>query len=455
MDVTSLMAISPLDGRYQPKTRELASIFSEYGLMKYRIIVEVRWLQTLLNTAALPELSAFGQHHSSLLNTFIDHFSPEDAARIKQIESRINHDVKAVEYFIKERIASHSELIPLSEFIHFGCTSEDINNVAYALMLKDARKQCVLPALDNLITSLRQLAHEYASYPMLSRTHGQPATPTSVGKEIANFVARLQRQQQQLSHTPILGKFNGATGNYSALVSTYPTLNWQTISQDFISTLGLTWNAYTTQIEPHDYLAELFHILIQMNTILIGLSRDIWGYIALNYFTQKTVTHEVGSSTMPHKVNPIDFENAEGNLGLANAVLEHMALKLPISRWQRDLSDSTVLRNMGVGIAYAMLGYDAICNGLRKITANRPLIEADLDRHWEVLAEPIQTMMRRFGIEQPYEKLKNFTRGKPVTKELLHAFIAELSLADPIKQELYQLTPANYLGYAASLAAQI
>lgn len=455
MNISSLTAISPLEGRYQEKVNGLRPIFSEYGLMKFRVTVEIRWLQMLVEHAKLPELPALSSHAQHVLNTLIENFSEQDAVRIKHIESGINHDVKAVEYFIKERIAGNTELAAISEFIHFGCTSEDINNLAYGLMLHTARKQFILPALDELLDLLKHLAHEYAEQPMLSRTHGQPATPTTVGKEIANVIARLQRQMEQIITIPILGKMNGASGNYNALVFAYPETDWQILSKNFVNSLGLTWNPYTTQIEPHDYIAEFFAALMRVNTILINLSRDMWGYIALHYFHQKTFNNEVGSSTMPHKVNPIDFENAEGNLGIANALLEHMALKLPISRWQRDLSDSTVLRNMGVAIAHSVLAYQSACKGFNKVTVNVNAITCDLDSHWEVLAEPIQTIMRRFGIEQPYEKLKTFTRGHEVTKTILHRFIAELPLTEEVKQQLYRLTPSNYLGYAGNLAKRI
>lgn len=455
MDHTALFAISPLDGRYQEKLHALRPIFSEYGLIRFRTLVEIRWLQFLANHGNLPELSPLTKTANAALNHLIDHFSEEQAFRIKQIERETNHDVKAVEYFIKENIGAHEELTAVSEFIHFGCTSEDINNLAYGLMLKTARDECILPALHELISVLKNMAEEYADQAMLSRTHGQPATPSTVGKEIANVMARLTRQINQLKEVSILGKLNGATGNYNAFAVAYPTIDWQTVSENFIKELGMIQNAYTTQIEPHDYLAEIFAILMRINTILIDFNRDMWGYISLNYFKQKPLKGEVGSSTMPHKVNPIDFENAEGNLGLSNALLDHMALKLPISRWQRDLSDSTVLRNMGVAIGYALLAYQSTCRGLNKTAINSAIIQADLNQHWEILAEPIQMIMRRFGIEKPYEKLKEFTRGKLVTKELMQQFIEELTLPDDIKQQLRELTPENYLGYAKQLAKHI
>lgn len=453
--MSSLNAISPLEGRYHDKLTGLRPIFSECGLIKFRVIVEIQWLRTLCEYAHIPECPPLSQHADDVLLSIIDNFSEQDAARIKHIENGINHDVKAIEYFIKEKIAENTELSAISEFIHFGCTSEDINNVAYGLMLQTARTQSILPALDELLTILKQMAHAYSNQPMLARTHGQPATPTTVGKEIANSIARLQRQIEQLVQTPILGKMNGASGNYNALAIACPDTDWQILSKNFIIKLGLQWNPYTTQIEPHDYMAELFAILVRINTILIDFNRDIWGYISLNYFKLKKFANEVGSSTMPHKINPIDFENAEGNLGLANALLEHMAMKLPISRWQRDLSDSTVLRNIGVAIAHAILAYQSTCKGLNKISLNEEITLSDLNNHWEVLAEAIQTVMRRFGIPEPYEKLKSFTRGKKITQELIRQFIAELPLTDTVKNELMQLTPNQYLGYACDLAKRI
>ncbi len=452
MEKFSLTAISPLDGRYHEKVQALRPIFSEYGLIKFRLIVEIRWLQVLAKEAHLPKFPPLSARSQAILNKLIDNFSEEEAARIKKIEADINHDVKAVEYFLKEEIADNKELAALSEFIHFGCTSEDINNLAYGLMLHTAQQQCLLPTLSKLLRELQSFAHTYAAQAMLSRTHGQAATPTTVGKEIANFSARLKRQVERLASTPILGKLNGSSGNYNALACAYPKVNWQKISKNFITKLGLVWNPYTTQIEPHDYLAEFFSILAHINTILIDLNRDLWGYLALDYFKQKASPKEVGSSIMPHKVNPIDFENAEGNLGLANALLDHMSNKLPISRWQRDLSDSTVLRNIGVALAHSLLAYQSTYRGLQKITPNVEVLEADLEKHWEVLAEPIQTLLRRFGIDQPYEKLKALTRGRPVTKALLHQFIKAQALPEEIKKQLLALTPATYLGYAVELA---
>jgi adenylosuccinate lyase len=451
----ALFAISPLDGRYQEKMNSLRLIFSEYGLIRFRTLIEIRWLQFLAAEGNLPELPQLSKTANSILNNLIDNFSEQDALQIKKIEKSINHDVKAVEYFIKASIEKNPELARVSEFIHFGCTSEDINNLAYALMLNTARKDCILPALHELITILKNMANDYATQPMLARTHGQPATPTTVGKEIANVIARLERQINQLMDAPILGKLNGATGNYNAFLVTYPNIDWQTVSNKFILELGLTQNPYTTQIEPHDYIAEIFAILIRINTIMLDFNRDMWGYISLNYFKQKSLNHEVGSSTMPHKVNPIDFENAEGNLGIANALLDHMILKLPVSRWQRDLSDSTVLRNIGIAVGYSILAYQSSCRGLNKTAVNSEAINTDLNNHWEILAEPIQMVMRRFGIEKPYEKLKNFTRGQQITKTLIQQFIRELSLPENVKQQLLELTPENYVGNAAELAKNI
>ncbi|OAI46816.1 adenylosuccinate lyase [Gammaproteobacteria bacterium SCGC AG-212-F23] len=455
MSPSPLTAVSPLEGRYYEKINSLRPIFSEYGLIRFRLIVEIRWLQTLAENDAFPEIPAFSAHANKLLNNIIDNFSEEEAQRIKHIESGINHDVKAIEYYIKERIANNQELSAVSEFIHFACTSEDINNLSYGLMLSAARKQCILPALDELLTLLKQNAHQWADIPMLSHTHGQPATPTTVGKEIANTVARLQRQVEQLISVPILGKMNGATGNYNAHTIAYPTTDWQQLSKNFINELGLQWNPYTTQIEPHDYMAEFFACLMRINTILIDFTRDIWGYISINYFHLKKFNHEVGSSTMPHKVNPIDFENAEGNLGIANALLDHMAQKLLISRWQRDLSDSTVLRNIGVALAHSDLAYQAILKGLTKVEPNQEVLLHDLDQHWEILAEPVQTILRRYKVESAYEQLKTFTRGQKVTRASLHEFIAKLKLPQEAKEMLYQLTPANYLGYASNLAKRV
>lgn len=455
MESTALMAISPLDGRYQDKVTELRAIFSEYGLIKFRVIVEIRWLEMLSEFANLPEIPRLGSHAKKILNDIIDNFSLQDALRIKHIESGINHDVKSVEYFIKEKIGGNEELSAISEFIHFGCTSEDINNLAYSLMLHTARHQCILPALDDLMLLLKKFAHDHAGLAMLARTHGQPATPTTVGKEIANVIARLQRQIDQLNNVLLLGKINGASGNYNAFAIAYPETDWQCLSKNFVSRLGLNWNPYTTQIEPHDTIAEFFAVMLRINTIILDFDRDTWAYISVNYFKQKSFSNEVGSSTMPHKVNPIDFENSEGNLGIANALFEHMIAKLPISRWQRDLSDSTVLRNIGVAVGHSLLAYQATCKGISKLEPNHAVIHADLDNHWEILGEAVQTVMRRYKLEQPYEKLKAFTRGKPVNKALIQQFINELSLPEEAKKQLLDLTPADYIGYAEELAKRI
>lgn len=455
METAALMAISPLDGRYHEKMNSLRPIFSEYGLIKFRIIVEIRWLEMLTEFAHLPNVPHLSPHAKGILNDIIENFSLQDAKRVKTIESGINHDVKAIEYYIKERIQNNEELSQVSELIHFGCTSEDINNLAYGLMLQAARQQCILPMLDDMLMLLRKFAHQNADLPMLSRTHGQSATPTTVGKEIANVIARLQRQINHLNSTLILGKMNGASGNYNAVAIAYPTIDWQMLSKNFVTQLGLDWNAYTTQIEPHDAMAEFFSVMIRINNILIDFNRDVWGYISLNYFTQKSLANEVGSSTMPHKVNPIDFENSEGNLGIANALFEHMIAKLPISRWQRDLSDSTVLRNIGVAIGHSILAYQSTYKGLGKLESHPATIEADLDKHWEILAEAIQTIMRCYHIEQPYEKLKAFTRGKQIDKQTLQEFIAGLSLPEEVKKQLLELTPGKYIGYASELASRI
>ncbi|MBF0469909.1 MAG: adenylosuccinate lyase [Gammaproteobacteria bacterium] len=455
MKLDQLTAISPIDGRYGSKTEALQPLFSEYGLIRHRVLVEVRWLQWLSQMEAIEEVPPFSDHANTLLNHLVENFSPTDAQRIKSIERTTNHDVKAVEYFLKEQIAGNDELQQVSEFIHFGCTSEDINNLSHALMLNGARDQILLPRVDDLITAITTLAHSHAAVPMLSRTHGQAATPTTLGKEFANTAHRLKRQQQQLSAVTITGKMNGAVGNYNAHLVAYPEVDWEESCREFVLSLGLHWTPYTTQIEPHDYIAELFDLLARFNTILIDFNRDIWAYISNGYFKQLTVAGEVGSSTMPHKVNPIDFENSEGNLGLANALFAHLGAKLPISRWQRDLSDSTVLRNLGVGIGYSLIAYQSLQRGLLKLEVNHEVLAADLDRNWEVLAEPIQTVMRRYGIEKPYEKLKELTRGQRVDQQRLQQFIEGLDLPQEVKAELKQLTPATYLGRAAALAAQI
>ncbi len=448
MELSPLTAISPVDGRYGGKTTELRSCFSEYGLIKARVLVEVRWLQQLAEHAGIKEVPAFSEQANAALDNLVSNFSEADAARIKEIERTTNHDVKAVEYFIKERISDNQELAAVSEFVHFACTSEDINNLSHGLMLLEGR-YCVAGVMRQIIEDLRQKAKAFAKAPMLSRTHGQAATPSTAGKELANVVARLERQLKQIESVPLLGKINGAVGNYNAHIATYPEVDWQANAKQFVEKLGLTWNPFTTQIEPHDYIAELFDAMARFNTILIDLDRDIWGYISLGYFKQKTVAGEVGSSTMPHKVNPIDFENSEGNLGLANAVFQHMAAKLPISRWQRDLTDSTVLRNMGVGFGYSLIAYQATLKGLSKLELNEQRLAEDLDNSWEVLAEPIQTIMRRYGVAEPYEKLKALTRGQAVTSETLKRFIDNLDVPDEAKAAMRALSPDNYTGNAS------
>jgi len=456
MQLTPLNALSPLDGRYQAKLDPLRPYFSEFALIRHRLLVEVEWLKALAAEQEIREISPFNPGTLKELDTAIAGFGEAEAAEVKNIESRTNHDVKALEYWLKQRFESNRDIQTASEFIHFACTSEDINNLSHALMLKHARDNVMLPVLDKIIHRLTELAHQLAEMPMLAHTHGQPASPTTVGKEIANVVYRLRRQRKQLAETEILGKINGAVGNFNAHLSAYPEFNWEAFAHKFVTRLGLTYNPYTTQIEPHDYMAELYDAMARINTILIDLDRDIWGYIALGYFKQKVVAGEVGSSTMPHKVNPIDFENSEGNLGLANAVLRHMAEKLPISRWQRDLTDSTVLRNMGVGFGYSLLGYDSCLRGLGKLEANAAQLAQDLDQNWEVLAEPIQTVMRRYGLPNPYEQLKELTRGKGgINKDSLHAFILGLDIPQQAKQALIDMTPATYVGKAAELAKRI
>ena len=455
MELSQLTAISPIDGRYGAKTDSLRPIFSEYGLIRHRVVVEVRWLQALAAHEGISEVPALGGHAENVLNDIIEKFSEQDAQRVKNIERTTNHDVKAVEYFLKEKITGNAELEAVSEFIHFACTSEDINNLAYALMLREARNQSLLPLMDDLINALTDLATRYADEPMLSRTHGQTASPTTVGKEMANVVARLHRQREQYAAIPMLGKINGAVGNFNAHQVAYPDIDWPAFSRQFISDLGLDYNPYTTQIEPHDYMAEQFDTLARFNTVLIDFCRDIWAYISLGYFKQKTVAGEIGSSTMPHKVNPIDFENAEGNLGIANALYAHFAAKLPVSRWQRDLSDSTVLRNLGVAIGHSVIACESCMKGVGKLDLNTGRTREDLDNSWEVLAEALQTVMRRYGIEKPYEKLKDLTRDKAVNQDTLQAFIQTLDLPDAVKQELSQLTPSLYLGNAAAQARSI
>ena len=455
MPLDSLTALSPLDGRYAAKADALRPIFSEYGLIKRRVQVEIEWLLALAAHPGITELPPYTASTQSALKKIAGSFLVEDAARIKQIEATTNHDVKAVEYFIKERIGDTPELAQAKEFVHFACTSEDINNLSYALMLRDARDAVLLPALDKLIAKLRELAHANAALPMLSRTHGQTASPTTLGKELANVVARLQRQRAQLVAIEIPAKINGAVGNFNAHAIAYPDVDWRALSKQFVESIGLQWNEYTTQIEPHDGIAELCDCARRINTILTDLARDVWGYISLGYFRQQLKAGEVGSSTMPHKVNPIDFENAEGNFGLANALFGHFSEKLPISRWQRDLTDSTVLRALGTAFGHTLVAFDALQRGLHKLQVNEARLAADLDASWEVLAEAIQTVMRRHGLPEPYEQLKALTRGKGITRESLRAFILDLDLPDAARQRLLELTPATYTGLATGLARDI
>jgi adenylosuccinate lyase len=451
MELSALTAISPVDGRYGSKASELREFFSEYGLIKFRVTVEVRWLQKLAATAAITEVPALSDSANALLNGIVDNFSLADAQRVKDIERTTNHDVKAVEYLLKEKVAGHAELAAVSEFIHFACTSEDINNLSHGLMLSAARDEVLLPLCDQLLNEIKALAHKYKAIPMMARTHGQPASPTTLGKEMANVYMRLKRQREQIAKVELLGKINGAVGNYNAHLSAYPNLNWHQFAEEFVTSLGLSWNPYTTQIEPHDYIAELFDAIARFNTILLDFDRDVWGYIALGHFKQRTIAGEIGSSTMPHKVNPIDFENSEGNLGLANAIFQHLSSKLPVSRWQRDLTDSTVLRNLGVGFAYTVIAYHASLKGISKLEVNEANLLSELDQNWELLAEPVQTVMRKYGIEQPYEKLKELTRGKRITPQDLAVFIDKLELPEQVKTELKALRPDNYIGAAIEL----
>jgi adenylosuccinate lyase len=455
MKVSTLRALSPADGRYAGKVNGLRDIFSEYGLIRYRVLVEVRWLQFLADEASVPELEPLSNVMKDVLNHIVDDFSLDEAERVKEIEATTNHDVKAVEYFIRERLGDGPETRALKDFLHFGCTSEDINNLAYALMLRAARQDILLPQMREVRAKLQSMARDLAATPMLARTHGQTASPTTLGKELANVVARLDRAEQQFRNLEIRGKFNGAVGNFNAHLVTYPDADWPAISERFVASLGLTTNPYTTQIEPHDWTAEYAHSLMRYDTILIDLCRDVWGYVSLGYFRQKVARNEVGSSTMPHKVNPIDFENAEGNLGMANAMLGHFAEKLPISRWQRDLTDSTVQRNFGVALGYLVIATQSVHKGLGKLEVDDAAIRADIAEAWEVLAEAVQSVMRRYGIPEPYEKLKALTRGQAVTKELLHAFIASLELPEAEKARLLALTPEAYTGLAADLARKI
>ncbi len=455
MNLSALTALSPVDGRYGSKTSELREYFSEFGLIKQRVVVEVRWLQALAKLEDVAEVPPFSDEANALLNGIVDNFSEADAQRVKDIEATTNHDVKAVEYFLKEKVADNAELHAINEFIHFACTSEDINNLSHALMLKGGRDEVLLPYCDKLISELTRLAKEYKTIPMMARTHGQPASPTTMGKEMANVAVRLRRQRDQIAEIALLGKINGAVGNYNAHLSAYPETNWHGFAETFVESLGITWNSFTTQIEPHDYIAELYDAIARFNTIVIDFDRDIWAYIALGHFKQRTIAGEIGSSTMPHKVNPIDFENSEGNLGIANAILGHLSSKLPVSRWQRDLTDSTVLRNLGVGLAYAVIAYQATLKGISKLQVNEQSLADELDNNWELLAEPIQTVMRRYGIEKPYEKLKELTRGKKVNASVMAEFIDTLALPDAVKAELKQLSPANYIGDAIRLVDQL
>jgi adenylosuccinate lyase len=451
----ALTHLSPIDGRYADKVEPLRSILSEFGLIRFRVLVEVRWLQALAAELKITEVPPLSAGARDTLDRIFTGFSVEDAERVKTIERTTNHDVKAVEYFLKEKITGHAELEAVSEFIHFACTSEDINNLAYGLMIREASDTVLMPEMHKVIGAIGQKAQDYAAQPMLSRTHGQPATPSTMGKEFANVAVRLARQARQAEAVEILGKINGAVGNYNAHQVAYPEIDWPAFSRSFVESLGLVFNPYTTQIEPHDYLAEIFHALSRFNTVLMDFDRDVWGYISLGFFKQKTVAGEVGSSTMPHKVNPIDFENSEGNLGLANAVFSHLAEKLPISRWQRDLTDSTVLRNIGVGMAHSLIALQATLKGISKLEINADALEADLTANPEVLAEPIQTVMRRYGIEKPYEKLKDLTRGQRIDSDSLTAFIHQLEIPESARQQLLELSPRDYTGYAELLARSI
>ena len=456
MAPSPLTALSPLDGRYSSKVEPLRKYFSELGLIGYRVRVEIEWLKALAAEPAIREVPKFSAATVKQLNALGGGFSETDGAAVKAIEARTNHDVKAIEYFLKDRLTGNAEVARVAEFIHFACTSEDINNLCHALMLQAARDEVMLPALAQIIKRLTTLAHDLADASMLAHTHGQPASPTTLGKEMANVVARLQRARKRIASVKLLGKINGAVGNYNAHLAAYPAVDWEKFARRFVAGLGLEFNPYTIQIEPHDAMAELFDAFARANTIMLDLNRDVWGYISLGYFTQKTRAGEVGSSTMPHKVNPIDFENSEGNLGIANALLRHMSEKLPVSRWQRDLTDSTVLRNMGVALGHTLLAYDSLLKGLGKLEANRAQLAADLDANWEVLAEPIQTVMRRYGVSGAYEKLKDLTRGKAgITRASLARFIRTLDIPAAEKKRLLALTPATYTGKAAALAKNI
>lgn len=455
MKLSALTALSPIDGRYGIKTAELRPFVSEYGLIHHRVIIEIEWLKALAAHPDIAEVPAFSQGAMDFLESIKTGFNETEAQRVKNIESKINHDVKAIEYYVKEKLETSDELNSISEFVHFACTSEDINNLSHALMIKGANETVLLPAMDSVIDTIADLSLQYAAIPMLARTHGQPASPTTVGKELANVAARLRRQRAQFAASPLLGKINGAVGNYNAHLSAYPDIDWASFAENFVLSLGLEWNPYTTQIEPHDNIAELFDVIARFNTIILDFDRDIWAYISNGYFKQKTISGEVGSSTMPHKVNPIDFENSEGNIGIANALLNHMSAKLPVSRWQRDLTDSTVLRNEGVALAYSLLAWKSTLRGCSKLEVNEEKLAADLMENWEVLAEPIQTVMRRYAIEEPYEKLKELTRGKGISQETLKAFIETLEIPEAARKYLLDLTPASYTGNAEQQAKGI
>jgi adenylosuccinate lyase len=455
MPFASLTSLSPLDGRYGGKVDPLRPQFSEYGLIRRRLQVEIEWLKALAAEPHFAEIPAFSAETLAELAALLAGFDPPQAAEVKAIEAQTNHDVKALEYWIKQRLANNAEVMRVAEFIHFACTSEDINNLAHALMLQAARDETMLPTLDRIHCRLRSLAHELAELPMMARTHGQPATPTTLGKEMANVANRLGRARSTIARVTLLGKMNGAVGNYNAHLVAYPDYDWERFSRRFVESLGLEFNPYTTQIEPHDAFGELFDAFARANLILLDLNRDLWGYISLGFFRQKLKAGEIGSSTMPHKVNPIDFENSEGNLGLANALLRHLADKLPVSRWQRDLTDSTVLRNMGVALGYTLLAYDSLLRGLNKLEADGARLHADLDANWELLAEPVQTVMRRYGIDSPYEKLKELTRGKRISREEMRSFIETLEIPAAARNELLALTPSGYTGMASQLARRI
>ena len=455
LELKELTAISPIDGRYARHTAPLRELLSEYGLIRFRVLVELRWFQCLASESAIPELPPLSEQQFNAIDELIDGFNIDDARQVKAIEATTNHDVKAIEYLVKEKLSTVDGLAPYIEFVHFACTSEDINNLSHGLMLQGAMQSAIEPVMKDVIDAIASLAKLHAATPMLSRTHGQVASPTTMGKELANVVARLKRQLATVQNTPLLGKINGAVGNYNAHVSAYPDVDWLSLSEQFVTHLGLTWNPYTTQIEPHDYIAELFQAICRFNTILLDFDRDIWSYISIGYFRQKKVEGETGSSTMPHKVNPIDFENSEGNLGLANALLSHLAEKLPVSRWQRDLTDSTVLRNIGVGLSYSLIAYNSALKGIGKLELNEAALAKDLEQSWEVLAEPIQTIMRKHGIAEPYEKLKAMTRGESLSQERIVSMLEELDLPTAVKTDILSLTPANYIGEAQRLVARL